>query len=197
MDSKSSEKLREATKRAKERIKSITDAGRQIEVNPCVDPSYYLDSAGDRLSAAEKYFAEGDNLGFLKLSVRFLALFLDKLPRHPTYGSVDERKKRALMPLIHDMTQKAEAAEARLLADYTAVALTELNTYNEGEVKRQIEREHLRLKAMADSLNAADRRGESQHVSWTAQATTAAEAYKRNNYDAEVLNRSTFRTMVS
>lgn len=96
--------------------------------------SRYYRSGLEMVRMANVYLAENSLENAYILYIKFMTLFLEKMRKHPEYGSVSPEVKAANQAKLKEVMPKAEKLKQKLMDIY----VKEHKNYLENEVSTQI-----------------------------------------------------------
>ncbi|CAH1794696.1 unnamed protein product [Owenia fusiformis] len=86
------------------RVRALCEYGCKVEVDKAIPPRRYFRSGVEMLRMATQYHSEGDLESAFVLYSKYIALFVEKLPKHPEYKSTSpeerERNKKKMVQLF-------------------------------------------------------------------------------------------------
>ncbi|KAF5305526.1 hypothetical protein FQA39_LY01617 [Lamprigera yunnana] len=115
-----------------ERLRYITNYSSSVDIDPGIPPRRYFRSGLEMVRMAEVYLSEGSLENAYVLYMKFMTLFLEKIRKHPEYGSVPGPEKHNIQMQLREVLPKTEKLKIALLEQFTK----EYNHYLI-EIKRQ------------------------------------------------------------
>ncbi|XP_028922688.1 STAM-binding protein isoform X1 [Ornithorhynchus anatinus] len=137
-----------------ERVRALIQVGSDVEVNDHIPPRRYFRSGVEIIRMATVYLEEGNTERAFILYNKYITLFIEKLPKHRDYKTVNiPEKKETIKKLKEIAFPKAEELKKELLTRYTK-EFAEYNGRKEREAlvlarslaaQRQLEEERERV----------------------------------------------------
>lgn len=141
------------------RVKQLANYGTMVEVDPNVPPRRYFRSGLEMVRMANVYLDEGSLENAYILYMKYMTLFLEKIRKHPQYGTVPAQVKAVNQTMLKEVVPKAEKLKQKLLDRY-AVEHAQYVKDQENRLKAEDERrkqEHDDAK-LAERLQADENR---------------------------------------
>lgn len=179
-----------AQEKAREHVRKLAESESQVAVDISMKPIRYINSGKEMYRMGNIYYSEGDYQRAFTLFMRFVTLFLEKLPRHPAYATVSEVDRALIKRLMREVMDKAGDAKSKLIAEFSALYETRLIEFERAEAKRRAEEEEERQKAEAAHRQAA---AEQQRRATVVEAQ-AAPAKPKTDWSAAASSNFNFST---
>ncbi|XP_026755509.1 STAM-binding protein-like A [Galleria mellonella] len=134
------------------RVKQLANYGTMVEVDPNVPPRRYFRSGLEMVRMANVYLDEGSLENAYILYMKYMTLFLEKIRKHPEYGTVPAQVKAVNQTMLKEVVPKAEKLKQKLLDRYAV----EHAQYIKDQEKR-LKAEEERRKQEHDDAKLAER----------------------------------------
>ncbi|XP_052782814.1 STAM-binding protein-like [Mya arenaria] len=105
----------------KAKVRELCTYAGQVEVEPSVPARRYLRSGLEMLRMAKVYKDEGEYESAFILYMKFITLFVEKLPRHPGYKDAPPKDVANIKQKVKAVFPVAEEIKAKLTAHFTAI----------------------------------------------------------------------------
>ncbi|XP_026686846.1 STAM-binding protein-like, partial [Diaphorina citri] len=122
-----------------ERVKKLSNPDINIELNTPI--RRYFRGGLELLRQADSYYESGEYDKCYQYYMKYLIMFVDKLPNHPEYKSVPPAEKKEIKKKRDEVCRKAEEIKVRLREKYQA----EHEAYLIEKEKRDKELQHQQL----------------------------------------------------
>ncbi|XP_055614066.1 STAM-binding protein [Uranotaenia lowii] len=136
----------------KERLRQLAAHSNSIEVDASIPIKRYYRSGMEMVRMAQVYMQEGNSPSAYILYLKFITLFVEKIPKHPEYKLAPADLKQQNKTKLLEVMPVAEQLKVKLLEKYTR----EYNQFleakrieKEREEKRQLEQQKQKAKAAA------------------------------------------------
>ncbi|XP_065191336.1 STAM-binding protein-like [Sycon ciliatum] len=103
------------------RIRALTEHANAVEVDAAVSPKLYFRSGVQMITTAGIYYDEGNWTAALILYMKYIVLFVERLPKHPQYKSppgLADHKKTTKSNLTTVAFPRAEELKSKLRQKY-------------------------------------------------------------------------------
>ncbi|KAL4240618.1 AMSH-like protease [Mactra antiquata] len=101
------------------KVRELCNHASQVEAEPAVPARRYLRSGLEMLRMAKVYKDEGEYESAFILYMKFITLFVEKLPRHPGYKEAPPNEVSNIRQKVKQVFPVAEELKAKLTTRYT------------------------------------------------------------------------------
>lgn len=103
------------------KVKELCNHASQVEAEPAVPARRYLRSGLEMLRMAKVYKDEGEYENAFILYMKFITLFVEKLPRHPGYKEAPQNEVSNIRQKVKQVFPVAEDLKSKLVAKYAEI----------------------------------------------------------------------------
>ncbi|XP_045214573.1 STAM-binding protein-like [Mercenaria mercenaria] len=101
------------------KVRELCNHASQVEAEPAVPARRYLRSGLEMLRMAKVYKDEGEYESAFILYMKFITLFVEKLPRHPGYKEAPQNEVANIRQKVKQVFPVAEELKGKLTVKYT------------------------------------------------------------------------------